>query len=292
MKDQRNLEKAIARMGDLPAMPEVVTEVLRMTQDASTTMADVSEVIQRDPALTAKILRVSNSSYYGMRQHVGTVKLALVILGVRELRNIVLGISVFEALRTDKTGELLSRDFWRHSVMVAALAKKLGSALQLGFLGEDFIAGLLHDIGKMVLWRQLGDQYVDIFEESGGASEALCALEEDRLSFTHADAGAALAEHWNLPKTLSDALWYHHTYDGTVLADAKDPSLSALVCVANLAARDDFSSEAGRAPRACAETEDVWRHLETAPAPIEAEARQETLAQFVMELAESPIPPL
>ena len=83
--------KVTEQMGDLPALSTVVTEVLRMTEDPNTSTGDVCEVVQSDPGLTAKVLRVSNSSYYGMRQYVGTLKLALVILGVREVRNIVEG---------------------------------------------------------------------------------------------------------------------------------------------------------------------------------------------------------
>ena len=87
MNLEKTAEKLLANVGDLPAMPEVVSEVLRLTDDPDTAMAQVSDVIQRDPALTAKILKVSNSPYYGMKQYVGTLKLAIVILGVREVRN-------------------------------------------------------------------------------------------------------------------------------------------------------------------------------------------------------------
>jgi HD-like signal output (HDOD) protein len=135
-------------------MPGVVAEVLRVTGDPDVAVGEVSSVIERDSALTAKLLKVSNSPYYGMNQVVGTLKLALVILGVREVRNIVLGISVVDSLKDSSTERLLDQlDFWDHSVKVAGFAKKLGTHLRLNLQGEDFIASRLHDIGKMVLWR-------------------------------------------------------------------------------------------------------------------------------------------
>jgi len=99
MNTDKNIEKIVAQVGDLPAVPKVVGDVLSMTEDPSVPMARVGEVIQRDPALTAKILRIGNSPYYGMRQYVATLKLALVILGAREVRNIVVGIAVLDTLR-------------------------------------------------------------------------------------------------------------------------------------------------------------------------------------------------
>ena len=98
MSKRSSVEKVVAKLGDLPAMPDVVAGVMELTADANVAVSEVSALIERDPALTAKLLKVSNSSYYGMRQVVGTLKLALVILGVREVRNIVVGISVLESL--------------------------------------------------------------------------------------------------------------------------------------------------------------------------------------------------
>jgi len=105
-----NIDKVVARIGDLPAMPDIVAKVMEITEDPGVAVSDVSELIEQDLSLTAKLLKVSNSSYYGMRQVVGTLKLALVILGVKEVRNIVLGISVLDTLRDSTTDRLLNRE--------------------------------------------------------------------------------------------------------------------------------------------------------------------------------------
>jgi len=156
MSDKTEIARIVSRVGELPAMPAVVAEVLRVTDDPASDMSAVSAAIQSDPALTAKILRVSNSPYYGMKQYVGTLKLALVILGVREVRNIVLCISVFEAVRDSERHVAAVHEIWNGSLRVAGLAKSLSTQLGLVLQGEEFIAGLLTDIGKVALLRLRG----------------------------------------------------------------------------------------------------------------------------------------
>ena len=284
-----NLEianKVIDSVGDLPAMPETVSEVLSMTDDPEVAMADVSLVIQKDPSLTAKILRVSNSPFYGMKQYVGTPKLALVILGVREVRNIVLGISVFESLGNAKTKVLFGKGFWEHSIKVAALSKKLGLYLKLGLQGEDFIAGLLHDIGKMILWRQMGNEYRQVYNSAGGHGDSLRIAEFEKYGFDHSDAAMALTARWNLPMTLSEALYYHHNREDKHIKDAKDSKLAAIVRISDLAIYDDFESDP--AEIASCNDDDAWNELNSAANVIEPELRAERLAEFVSELNDMP----
>jgi len=283
------LEAVAAGVGDLPAMPATVAEVMRVTEDPAATVQQISECIEHDPGLVAKILTVSNSPFFGMRQHVATLKLALVVLGVREVRNIVLGISVFEAFGETGASPAWLRDLWDHSVLVGALSKHLGAALALGLQGEDFVAGLLHDIGKVVLYKEFGPKYHAILEASGsGHSAELCAQERDKLGFDHADAAAALAAHWGLPTTLGDSLWCHHAVsDDRPLGEAAEPRLAALVRIANLAAHDDFESGDGTSCASCL-AEKAWETLESPKAPKDAGARFQLLSGFRDELGEAP----
>jgi HD-like signal output (HDOD) protein len=282
------VEAVIECVGELPALPSVVAEVLQITGDPAAAVSQISDHVQRDPALTAKILKVSNSAYYGMKQHVGSLKLALVILGVREVRNIVLGISILEQLQDeDMQNSSVMKDFWNHSVRVAALTKRLGAAFALGLQGEDFTSGLLHDMGKMVLFRQLGPSYQQVFLTSGGIGATLCELENASFGFDHGDAAAALAIHWNLPSSLVDSLWCHHPAAHRPLADANNPRLAASVCIANLAARDDFSQPAEQC--ASCTMEDAWGILGAAKAPANIPQRKELLAGFCEQLNQSPL---
>lgn len=289
MADNAAVEKIIARVGDLPAMPSLVAQVLRITEDPSTAMSEVSAAIETDPALTAKILRVSNSSYYGMRQFVGTLKLALVILGVREVRNIVLGISVFDAVKGKDGDAAVAQGLWNSSLRVAGLCKRMGTDMGLGLQGEEFIAGLLADIGKLVILQQGGAAYKAALEANGRHPEALCTVELADHGYTHADVATALARHWNLPQSLSDALWCQYPNPDRPLKGAKDPKLAALLRIAKAAALDDFA-----AGTAFASLEDVeaWGVLDTVKCPVPAAQRLDYLKRSVGELADAPSIPL
>jgi len=290
------IEKIVAKIGDLPAMPEIVNEVMDVTNDENVAVSDVSSLIERDPALTAKLLKVSNSSYYGMRQVVGTLKLALVILGVKEVRNIVLGISVLDSLTDPSTEKLLNkRGLWDHSVQVASLSKKLGGFLELSLQGEDFIAGLLHDIGKMVLWRQMGEDYKGLYQLSQDTSESLSDLERRKFGFDHSDVAYALTDSWGFPQSLNGAIWAHHVSEGKSLSDTADPKLAALVQIANLASHDDWGE-----PDADLETDvdysgfsscvdkEAWGVLLDGTEEIDVAGRYAILKEFVYEVNHSP----
>lgn len=289
---QKGIERAVGKLRDLPAMPEVVAKVLDMTDDPNVALSSVGTVIERDPGLSAKILKISNSPYYGMKQVVGTLKLALVILGVKEVRNIVLGVAVIDSLRDRHTERLLNKfGFWKHSVLVAAMTKKLSQHLGFDMQGEDFISGLLHDIGKMVLWRQMQDRYETVFSESGGFSEDLCQAEMKQYDFDHADAAAVLAQKWNMPEALADALWCHHRGDNRTLRDAKDPKLAALVRVANRAVRDDWESEDDASIASCND-EEAWAVLLEGGPDMDVSERRTLLEGFYEELKDAPVPTL
>jgi putative nucleotidyltransferase with HDIG domain len=205
-----NIDHVLDRLGELPAMPSKVAEVLRVTDDPVATMDDLNAVIERDPALTAKILKVSNSPYYGMRQFVGTLKLALVILGVREVRNIILGVAVLDTFGSDASMRLLEPDYWKHSNTVGAMSRCLVTRLRVNALGEAFVAGLLHDIGKVVMARQLPEVYEKVMQKASEDPGVLSGVEREMAGFGHAEAGAALGVKWNFPATLTDAILTHH----------------------------------------------------------------------------------
>lgn len=291
MADQAPIsDHLIGVVGDLPALPAVVAEVLRITEDPSTSTADVSEIIQADPAMTAKVLRVSNSSYYGMKQYVGTLKLALVILGVREIRNIVLGISVFETLN-DQSGEMkVAQDIWNRSLKTAGIAKKMSSEMGLGLQGEEFIAGLLADIGIMGLLRKdTTGNYRSIFESIGHDPRLLRNAELAEFGFTSAMVSQAMAMQWNLPQTLSDALGLQYPAEGRRLRDAKDPKLAAVIRIAK--AIDCHAEGEERVADALKEIE-AWEVLATARKPVAEADREAILLEFIDELNAMPAIPM
>lgn len=288
----KSIHRAIGKIRNLPAIPEVVSKVLSMTNEPDVALSDVSGIIEQDPGLSAKILRISNSPYFGMKQVVGTLKLASVILGVKEIRNIVLGVSAIECLRTPSTEILMNKyGYWKHSLLVAGMAKGLGVELKLNKEGEAFIAGLLHDIGKMVLWREMEGSYVALFKSADGHSEPLCKKEREAYDFNHADAAAVLASKWNMPESLADAIWCHHQAEDRYLRDSKDPQLSALVRIANEATRDNWDTTDNSTLVSCND-EEAWEILIEVGAPSEIADRRSLLEEKFNELKDLPAPML
>ena len=275
-------ESVIGVVGDLPALPAVVARVLRITEDPNASTADVSQIIQSDPAMTAKVLRVSNSSYYGMKQYVGTLKLALVILGVREIRNIVLGISVFESLNDQASDMRTAQEIWNRSLKIAGVCKKMSSTMGLGLQGEEFIAGLLADIGIMgMLRKDENGTYRTLYDSLGHDPHLLRQAELGQFRYTHAMVSQAMATQWNLPQTLSDALGLQYPVSGKNLRDAKDPRLAAVLRIAKAV---DYHGE-GNARVACALDErEAWSILMETRKPIAEDARESLMMEFIDEL--------
>lgn len=286
MPKKSYIQKIAAKVGDLPAVPEIVAEVMALTEDPNAGLSSVAETIERDPALTVKLLKISNSPYYGMRQVVGSLKLALVILGIREVRNIVLGISVLDAFQDQRAHSSLGQNhFWEHSFKAGALAKRLSDHFELGRQGEDFVSGLLHDIGKLVLWRELEGEYDAVFKESEGRPAALHEVEREAFGFDHAEVGAALAHHWNLPETLVDAIGYHHANQDK-LAEATDPQLAATVWLVNAALHDDLNAEDIATLKSCS-GDLAWTIIGESPKEPDIEDRRSMLSGFMDEIGQA-----
>jgi HD-like signal output (HDOD) protein len=281
MEEQLISERVNGIVGDLPALPAVVGEVLRVTEDPNASTADVSEIVQSDPAMTAKVLRVSNSSYYGMKQYVGTLKLALVILGVREVRNIVLGISVFETVSERGSDMKVAQEIWNGSLKTAGVCKKLAAVMGLGLQGEEFIAGLLADIGLMGLLRSDDATYQVLYESLSHDKLALRKAESLHYGFTHAAVSMAMTQRWNLPQTLSDALGMQYQSEGVSLRDSKDPKLTALVRIAKAIEHTVEGEE--RLVKAL-DDDEAWSILSEVRNPIAPEDRKPLLMEFLEEL--------
>ncbi len=287
---QENLERVLENVGELPGMPEVLADVLRLMNDPRAEMHRIGATIERDPALAARLLRVSNSAYYGLRGQVSTVKLALVMLGLREVRNIVVAMSLYSAVAGAVVESPLARRLWRHSLVVAGLCRRLGGDLRVGFQGEDFVAGLLHDLGKTVLWIRRGAPYRELLEVDNPAP--LFQREEAALGLTHAHVGAALLHNWGLPDALGDAVRLHHPDSEAALTDAEDPPLAALVRIANLAAHDDLDGPTDDAPPQALLDAAAWEILDRLPNPLPPPRRISVLAAHKKEVASSALPEL
>jgi len=221
------------RVNNIPTLPAVMMKVIHMVDDPKTTAAALSEFIGRDQALTAKILKLANSAFYGFPQKIGTINLAIVVLGFESVKDLGLSASVVEAFDEKEYGDVFDlHRFWVHSVAVAAGCKILTRHVRVSIAGEIFVAGLLHDLGKLILCRFLTDDYRKVVAEASGRKEEIYQIELEQLGFSHADVGGWLAEQWNLPQHQTSAIYYH-PYPWL---SYREPNLAMVVNLANLLA--------------------------------------------------------
>jgi len=234
---ERRLREIIEATGELPALPATTARLLRLMDDEAAGADEVLQVIGRDPALTANLLKLCNSAYYGLRRQVGAVQEALLLLGNRTVVQLAFATSLGDVLRGPLAGYRLGRDaLWRHSLAVA-----IGAAHLAGADGDRarreraFTAGLVHDIGKLVLSGPLKAKLQQLPQT--GRWDALRQGERDVLGFDHAEAGCALAESWNFPPALAEVIGGHHDLPAPGAQPRRpDDGLLVAVTAANLAA--------------------------------------------------------
>ncbi len=226
-----SLDQIVRGVNDLPALPHVVDQVLKLTEDPNSTVKELNDIICQDQALTAKVLRLANSAYYGYPRRIGTIVEAIVILGFNAIRNLVLAASVHNLLNKEVPGyQLGPGELWRHSIACAMTARTLARRVRYPKPDEAFIAGLLHDIGKVILSVYVSDTYDEIFQKVRQFQIPFSQAEEEILGFTHAVVGARVADKWNLPESLVQAIAYHHNPQ---LAK-ENPRLVAIVHLADV----------------------------------------------------------
>ncbi|MFH1057323.1 MAG: HDOD domain-containing protein [Pseudomonadota bacterium] len=194
----------------VPTLPPVLSQILALLNDERSSAADLEKIITYDQSLSSKVLAVANSAYYGFRHQILTVSRAVVALGYEEIRNICLGASLMgflhpSSFRNQTAAELL----WLHSLTVADAAALISDFLKNQQRETSFTAGLLHDLGKVVLAAFFPDE-VDSLKELIIKEKLSYRAAEKALEVDHGQIGLALAEHWDLPPQLGEVMGYHH----------------------------------------------------------------------------------
>ena len=211
MEPDPRLEALVRQVRDLPALPAAVLRVMELTDDPNAGLADVARALASDQALAVRVLKLANSAFYGASRRVSTVSEAVVILGMRTTRNLAMATSCQDLLEREVSGYALDRGaLWRHSLACGAAAQALAKRAGYRGLEEAFVAGLLHDVGKVVLNACLKDQFTLVLRRAWGGGIPYAEAEREILGFDHAEAGARLLERWNLPDGLVSAVRHHH----------------------------------------------------------------------------------
>lgn len=228
------IRERIKTIIQLPALPAIAMEVVELIDNPRTSAAKLGQVISSDQALTAKVLKIANSPFYGFPRKISTIEFAIIVLGFDALKEIVISISLISSLQKRSDQYFNAQRFWDHSIATAVIGRRLAKELGYRVSGEVFVAGLLHDMGITALHRYFNNEYrriVDILKESELTS---LEAEESVLGVGHGEIGGWLAERWNLPEQLIEAISYHHTPSKAKL----NAELVALVHCADTIARE------------------------------------------------------
>jgi len=194
----------------LPSLPTVALEVIELTSDPNVSMDALAKTIQLDQALTLKIVRTVNSSFYGLRRPCANVRKALVMLGLGPVKTLALGFSLVSGLEGLGGGEFDWVDYWRRALYSALGARSFAEAQgKASVADESFLAALMQDVGMVAMYEALGAEYVDVVQAAGGEHRKLAREELKAFDLTHADIGAMLAQRWRLPDQLVIPIKYH-----------------------------------------------------------------------------------
>jgi len=220
----------IAKVEAFPSLPGATTKLLSLLDDSNAAVAEIEEILRMDPGLTANVLKLSNSVYFGFPSKIGSVHKAIVLLGAKRLIQLVMASCVNSVMNKSVPGyDLSSGEIWRHSIAVSVAAEGLIEELNTPEADEIFTAALLHDVGKLVLGEFVKDDIKKI-EKFVSKDVSFEVAEQKALGTDHAEIGAKILENWGLPAEIVSAVRWHHDPD---TADERS-TLIDIVHVANV----------------------------------------------------------
>ena len=196
---------------ELASLPEVVMRTIDLINDPNTSAAAIGQVLSEDPGLTARLLKIVNSPFYGFPSRIDTVSRAITVIGTLELLDLILATSVVKAFRGIPTDLIDMDSFWEHSLYTGLVARVLAGRMRAPNTERYFVAGLLHDIGSLAMYRQMPDSSATILRRARSELAPLHSIEQETLGFDHGEVGAELMRAWHLPDSLVEAIRFHHT---------------------------------------------------------------------------------
>ncbi|MBT0663915.1 HDOD domain-containing protein [Geobacter pelophilus] len=242
----KELEQAIMAAGDLPTIPVVAMKVMQLLESENATADELAKIVASDPAVAARVLKISNSSFYGCQRQIQSLSMAIVILGFTTLKSLVVAASVKQVY---KPFGLTEQMLWEHSFGAGLAARIIASKTRLANEEEAFLAGLFHDIGKTIMNSLDRDKFQLVMQKCYNDGIPFDAAEKSIYPFSHDEVGAYVIKKWNFPDALFTTIMQHHKLEFT---PADDDYLIKLTAVVNLA--DQFCRKLGIGTRDPEET--------------------------------------
>lgn len=225
-----SIQSIVEAVNDLPSLPHVAIKVMKLTEDPNSTAQEINNVLNEDQSMTARVLRLANSAHYGFPRRIGTVTDAIIFLGFKTIRSIVMAVSVSDMLSKEMEGYALAPgELWRHSQCTALTARLIARNIKFNSMDLAYTAALLHDIGKVILNSHLKKSYQEVITRVSMGDIPFCEAENEVLGFDHAMVGARVVEKWNLPPELVEAIALHHCPEKAQI----NKKLTAIVHVAD-----------------------------------------------------------
>jgi putative nucleotidyltransferase with HDIG domain len=216
----KDILQLVEGVEELTPLPPVAARVMLMAEDDRTSALGLAQVLSSDQALTAQLIRISNSAYYGFARRVSTVREAVMVLGFKQVRQMAIAASLMNTFKETYRAEAFDPDlFWGHSVAVAVTAETIAKMTRAAKPDDAFTAGILHDIGRLLLRRALPEEFDRAVRMATTTPSSLHAAEVRCTGYAHDQAGQALAEKWKFPGHLSEAIGRHHNSRLTPIAD-------------------------------------------------------------------------
>lgn len=253
----------VAKTGELPSIPTVATRVIQMLSDPKTAAKDLQEVILTDPAMTLQILKIANSAMYGLKREVKTLTHAIMIMGFDSIRSIVLASATKNIYGKKGRMGFSERLLWQHSISSALLCRVIANNSKAADKEEAFIAGLMHNLGIVILNTRLEDEYAPLLQESYNTGIPLEQIEQEQLGLDNREISYHLMLKWNLNENLANAVrWYSEPKQ----APPDSVRLSAVLGMARLVCRHQGIGMAQANPVTAEEAAPVLQLLDIQPA--------------------------
>ncbi len=204
------------KISGLPTLPTVISKMIELVDNPRTNTATLAKLISHDQSLTARLLKLANSAYYGFAREISTVDTAIVVMGYSAVKEMGLSLSVFDAFKN--IGSITNFDinrYWEHSVAVGVAARFLARRYGVAEPGEMFVAGLLHDIGKMILLQYMQEDFNTVIDTMNSENISYVEAEKKVLEITHGEIGYIIARRWHLPERIVSCIHCHHNPEGS-----------------------------------------------------------------------------
>ncbi len=206
------IERVLESIKDIPSIPTVASAVLKAMEDPLVGAKDIAKIVDKDQSLAIRILRMANSPIYGFERKISTIDLAVVILGMDNLREIIMSYIVQGFFSTVKNNVFNTIHFWEYSLLSASAARIIARRLKYKLVGEAFISSLMHDIGLIIIAEYFTKQYENIKQELSNGELTISQLEIKHVGASHAEIGHWLTQKWNLPLNMCMAVQNHHMH--------------------------------------------------------------------------------